>query len=43
MTMKRRQAHFGDKAHLAVDEGSGLVWQALMTSANVHDSVWRKR
>jgi IS5 family transposase len=36
--MKRRHAHFGDKAHLAVDEGSGLVWQALMTSANVHDS-----
>jgi transposase, IS5 family len=23
MTMKRRRAHFGYKAHLAVDEGSG--------------------
>jgi transposase, IS5 family len=30
--------HFGYKAHLAVDEGSGLVRQAEMTSANVHDS-----
>ena len=30
------QAHY--KAHLAVDEGSGLVRQAEMTSANVHDS-----
>ena len=38
VTMKRRQAHFGYKAHLAVDEGSGLVRQAEMTSANVHDS-----
>ena len=38
VTMKRRKAHFGCKAHLAVDEGSGLVRQAEMTSANVHDS-----
>jgi transposase, IS5 family len=38
VTMKRKMAHFGYKAHLAVDEGSGLVRQAEMTSANVHDS-----
>jgi transposase, IS5 family len=37
VTMKRKKAHFGFKAHLAVDEGSGLVRQAEMTSANVHD------
>jgi transposase, IS5 family len=37
VTMKRKTAYFGYKAHLAVDEGSGLVWQAEMTSANVHD------
>jgi len=37
VTMKRKKAHFGYKAHLAVDEGSGLVRQAEMTSANVHD------
>ncbi len=38
VTMKRRQARFGYKAHPAVDDGSGLVRQAEMTSANVHDS-----
>jgi transposase, IS5 family len=38
VTMKRKTVHFGDKAHLAVDEESGLVRQAEMTSANVHDS-----
>ena len=37
VTMKRKTAHFGYKAHL-VDEGSGLVRQAEMTSANVHAS-----
>jgi IS5 family transposase len=37
VTLKRKKAHFGTKAHLAVDEGSGLVRQAEMTSANVHD------
>ena len=36
--MERKKAHFGYKAHLAVDEDSGLVRQAEMTSANVHDS-----
>jgi transposase, IS5 family len=37
-TMKRKKAHFGYKAHLAADQDSGLVRQAEMTSANVHDS-----
>ena len=37
VTMKRNRVHFGCKAHLAVDEQSGLVRQAEMTSANVHD------
>jgi IS5 family transposase len=35
---KRDKTYFGYKAHLAVDEGSGLVRQAEMISANVHDS-----
>jgi hypothetical protein len=39
VTMKRKTAHFGYKAHLAADEGSGLVRQA----DNVHATVWRKR
>jgi len=38
MTVKRKKSYFGYKAHLAVDEESGLVRQAEMTSANVHDS-----
>ena len=38
VTMKRKTVYFGYKAHLAVDEESGLVRQAEMTSANVHDS-----
>jgi IS5 family transposase len=38
VTIKRKTVHFGYKAHLAVDEVSGLVRQAEMTSANVHDS-----
>src|SRR6202034_3390655 len=37
-TRKRNKTHFGYKAHLAVDEESGLVRQAEMTPANVHDS-----
>jgi transposase, IS5 family len=36
--MKRKTVHFGYKALLAVDEGSGLVRQVEMTSANVRDS-----
>ncbi len=35
---KRDKTYFGYKAHLAVDEESGLVRQAEMTPANVHDS-----
>jgi transposase, IS5 family len=35
---KRDKTYFGYKAHLAVDEESGLMRQAEMTSANVHDS-----
>lgn len=38
ITVKRKTSYFGYKAHLAVDEESGLVRQAEMTSANVHDS-----
>ena len=38
LTRKRDKTYFGYKAHLAVDEGSGLVRQAEMTPANVHDS-----
>ena len=38
VTVKRKTVHFGYKAHLAVDEKSGLVRQAEMTPANVHDS-----
>jgi transposase, IS5 family len=38
VTIKRKTAYFGYKAHLAVDEESGLVRQAEMTPANVHDS-----
>jgi transposase, IS5 family len=31
-------SHFGYKAHVAVDQGSGLIRQALLTSAKVNDS-----
>jgi transposase, IS5 family len=34
-TVKPGKSHFGFKAHLAVDEESGLVRQVEMTSANV--------
>ena len=37
-TRKRDNTHVGYKAHLAVDEESGLVRQAEMTPANVHGS-----
>jgi IS5 family transposase len=37
-TVKTGETHFGYKAHLAVDEESGLVRQAEMTSADLHDS-----
>ncbi len=38
-TKKNGQSRFGYKAHAAVDEGSGLVREAVMTPADVHDSV----
>jgi IS5 family transposase len=38
-TKKNGKSRFGYKAHAAVDEGSGLVRQAIMTPADVHDSV----
>jgi len=36
---KRGQAFFGYKAHVGVDQGSGLIRRALVTPANVHDSA----
>jgi transposase, IS5 family len=38
-TRKNGKSRFGYKAHVAVDEGSGIVRTATMTSADVHDSV----
>src|SRR5918911_3370349 len=38
-TKKNGRSRFGYKAHVAVDEGSGLVREAVMTPADVHDSV----
>jgi transposase, IS5 family len=38
-TKKNGKSRFGYKAPAAVDEGSGLVRRASMTSADVHDSV----
>src|SRR3989337_3386496 len=38
-TKKNGQSRFGYKAHAAVDEGSGLVREGVMTPADVHDSV----
>ena len=38
-TRKNGRSRFGYKAHAAVDEGSGLVREAVMTPADVHDSV----
>jgi transposase, IS5 family len=38
-TKKNGRSRFGYKAHAAVDEGSGLVREAVMTPADVHDSV----
>jgi transposase, IS5 family len=34
----KQEGHFGFKAHVAVDLGSGLVRRALMTPAATHDS-----
>ena len=38
-TKKNGKSRFGYKAHVAVDEGSGLVRRASMTPADVHDSI----
>ena len=38
-TKKNGKSRFGYKAHVAVDEGSGIVRAATMTPADVHDSV----
>ena len=38
-TRKNGKSRFGYKAHAAVDEGSGLVREVVMTPADVHDSV----
>src|SRR5689334_15740289 len=38
-TKKNGRSRFGYKAHAAVDEGSGLVREAVVTPADVHDSV----
>lgn len=37
-TTKNGESTFGYKAHLAVDEGSGLIRAAILTTASVHDS-----
>ena len=37
-TKKNGKTFFGYKAHAGVDEGSGLIRQALMTTASIHDS-----
>ena len=34
-----RKKTYGYKAHVAADQGSGLVRKALLTPANVHDSI----
>lgn len=34
-----RKNTYGYKAHVAADQGSGLVRKALLTPANVHDSI----
>ena len=38
-TKKNGRSWFGYKAHVAVDEGSGIVRAATLTPADVHDSV----
>src|ERR671938_366561 len=38
-TKKNGKSRFGYKAHAAVDEGSGIVREAVVTPADVHDSV----
>lgn len=38
-TRKGGKSHYGYKAHVGVDRGSGLIRRAHMTPANVHDTV----
>ena len=37
-TRRGRQGHFGYKAHVGVDEGSGLIRSALLTPAKTYES-----
>ena len=37
-TRKRGKTHFGYKAHIGMDAGSGLIRKALLTPANVNDT-----
>ena len=37
-TTKNGKSHFGYKAHIAVDEGSGLIRAAMLSAADLHDS-----
>jgi len=37
-TMKNNRSHYGYKAHVGVDQGSGLIRRAELTSAKVSDS-----
>ena len=37
-TRQRGTSHFGYKAHVAMDEGSGLIRRALLTPAKVYES-----
>jgi IS5 family transposase len=38
-TRKGGQSHFGYKAHVAVDAGSGLIRRAILTSARLNESL----
>jgi IS5 family transposase len=37
-TKKNGKSHYGYKAHIAVDEGSGIIRRAIMTTAKVYES-----
>lgn len=38
-TRKNDESHFGYKAHVGVDEGSGIIREAILTGADLHDSL----
>lgn len=38
-TKKNGESHFGYKAHIGVDQESGLIRDAILTSADMHDSL----